>query len=246
MVFFSGDRELQATEGLMAHHRFRSLAVLALFSFLPSAALADCDLLRTFNAVQGNGYTVVFDDIDVTNGRAFGPAHYFGGRDFKGAKGQADGSFDGLNFVVDVSWATGGRGHYEGRIDPNNGQMKGATKDPGAETGGFQAKVNWVAWHSTQTFNCVAELGVSPATAARCATYADTGKAQNDENVSRHCGFTGPRWTSDRGSHEGWCKFAPQSLADSETAERQKGLSQCRRVEFEVGPGQKFKDLIKP
>ena len=69
-----------------------SLAIL--FALPPSTATADCDLLGKFNAVQSNGFNVVFDLSDVENGKATGSAHYFGGSDFRQVNGQADATFD--------------------------------------------------------------------------------------------------------------------------------------------------------
>jgi hypothetical protein len=53
-----------------------SLAIL--FALSPSTAMADCDLLRKFNAVQSNGFNVVFDLSDVENGKATGSALFRG------------------------------------------------------------------------------------------------------------------------------------------------------------------------
>ena len=116
-----------------------SISLVVFFTFSTSA-LADCDLLRKFNAVQANGYNVVFELDDVVNGQANGSAHYLAGPDLGQVNGQADGSFDGLSLTIDVHWQNGSVGHYEGRIDPASGRLSGATKDLGSRSLGLSSE----------------------------------------------------------------------------------------------------------
>ena len=203
------------------------MVIVFLFALAPATAMADCDLLRKFNAVQSNGFNVVFDLSDVESGKATGSAHYFEEPDFEQVNGQADATFDGLNLTIDVHWGNGSIGHYEGRIDPGSGHLTGATKDLTLNPSGFQAKVNWVRWESKQKFNCAQEAGASPSTiAARCSEYAKTAVQQNNENVALGCGFTGARW--DSSAAENWCRAVSPDLPVSETAARADALNDCR------------------
>ncbi len=43
------------------------------------------------------------------------------------------------------------------------------------------------------------------ADAGACSAYAQQAVAQNNENLQRNCGFSGPRWQSDHNAHYGWC-----------------------------------------
>ena len=230
----------------------RSCMVLVfLFALSPSTAMADCDLLQKFNAVQSNGFNVVFDLSDVENGKATGSAHYFGGSDFRQVNGQADATFDGLSLTIDVHWDNGSIGHYEGRID-QFGHLAGVTKDLQLNPGGFQAKVNWVHWESKQSFKCAQEAGASPsAIAARCSEYGKTAVQQNNENAALGCGFTGARWDSNAANNENWCRVVAPDLPASETAARADALKDCRaqlalRGQTEKKPNIPIGDLTKP
>ena len=230
----------------------RSCMVLVfLFALSPSTAMADCDLLRKFNAVQSNGFNVVFDLSDVENGKATGSAHYFGDSDFHQVNGQADATFDGLSLTIDVHWDNGSIGHYEGRIDPASGHLTGATKDLTLNPSGFQAKVNWVRWESKQKFNCAQEAGASPSTiAARCSEYAKTAVQQKNENVALGCGFTGARWDSNA-NNEDWCRAVSPDLPVSETTVRANALNDCRaqialRGQIDKKPNIPTGDITKP
>src|SRR5215467_3965146 len=67
-----------------------TLALPLLSALLPSAASADCDLLPKFNAVQANGYNVIFElNDDVVNGQVKGSAHYLADADLHQVNGQA-------------------------------------------------------------------------------------------------------------------------------------------------------------
>src|SRR5262245_41411854 len=227
------------------------MVLVFLFALAPSTAMADCDLLRKFNAVQSNGFNVVFDLSDVENGKATGSAHYFGGEDFRQVNGQADATFDGLSLTIDVHWENGSIGHYEGRID-GSGHLAGATKDLKLNPSGFQAKANWVHWESKQKFNCAQEAGASPSTIdARCSEYARTALQQNKETAALACGFAGARWDSNAANHENWCRGAAPDVAVSETAARAEALNDCRaqialRGQSEKKPNIPIGDVTKP
>jgi hypothetical protein len=62
----------------------------------------------------------------------------------------------------------------------------------------------------------------------RCRQYANTGVAQNNENIQRHCGFSGSRWVSDFNTHFNWCVTVAPGIADGETRARENDLARCR------------------
>ena len=230
------------------------IALAILFALSPSAAMADCDLLQKFSAVQANGVNVVFELDDVVDGRAKGSAHYLAGADLRQVNGQADGTFDGLRSTIDVRWENGAVGHYEGRIDPASGRLAGATKDLASSPSRLPSQRTWVKWSSKQRFDCVAEPGVSPSTiAASCGEYAKTAVRQNAENVTLHCGFTDARWNSNPADHETWCRDVGPVAAGSHTAARKRDLDKCReqiaqaqRRRLEEKPGVPIGDITKP
>lgn len=218
------------------------IALAVPIALLPTAAMSDCDLLRKFNAVQANGFNVIFELDDVVNGQARGSAHYLAGSDLGQVNGQADGSFDGLSLTIDVHWQNGSVGHYEGRIDPASGRLAGATKDLGSDPSGFQAKANWVKWSSKQHFACVPGPGVSPSTiAASCGEYAKTAVQQNEQNIALRCGFTDARWNSNQADHENWCQGVGPDAAAKHTAARKAALDKCRyAIAHPVNPTDKL------
>lgn len=68
-----------------------------------------------------------------------------------------------------------------------------------------------------------------PELSPQCNEYAETAVAQNVQNLERHCGFTGPRWSSDYNAHYQWCIKALRESADSENRAREDALrSKCR------------------
>ena len=61
-----------------------------------------------------------------------------------------------------------------------------------------------------------------------CATYAGTAVAQQKENETRGCKFTGGLWSADWLKHFGWCETVKQTESDKETAVRVAALrDQC-------------------
>ncbi len=68
-----------------------------------------------------------------------------------------------------------------------------------------------------------------PAQADRCGHYSRRARMQQDENLSRGCGYSGPRWSGDQRTHYQWCQKVPAAQADRETAERERMLRECRQ-----------------
>lgn len=60
----------------------------------------------------------------------------------------------------------------------------------------------------------------------KCREYAGLALKQNQENIQRRCGFSGPRWSSDFNGHYQWCLKVPQEFAESETRARREALQQ--------------------
>jgi hypothetical protein len=72
----------------------------------------------------------------------------------------------------------------------------------------------------------------------RCDQYARTAVAQSQRNVYEGCGFGGPRWILEYDPHYQWCLQMPQFLADLETMERDRALTQdCARALPPPQPG---------
>jgi hypothetical protein len=68
-----------------------------------------------------------------------------------------------------------------------------------------------------------------PAAHSRCQQYAQSAVAQNQQNLSRGCGFSGLRWSSDYNGHYQWCLSMPQLIADLENGARENELmNSCR------------------
>ena len=195
----------------------------------PTAARADCELLRKFNAVQANGFNVVFNLSDVVNGKASGSAYYLAGPNLDQIGGQADATFDGVRLIIDVRWHNGSIGHYEGRID-DSGHLSGATRDLQQNPRGFQARVNWVRFDSKQRFACGQARPSPSADVAKCRDYARTAVQQNGENIAMHCEFTGARWDSNAANHENWCRVVDPALPASESVARAQDLTRCRAM----------------
>lgn len=62
-----------------------------------------------------------------------------------------------------------------------------------------------------------------------CRKYASDAVAQNGVNLSRGCGYTGPRWQSNWNNHYNWCQTVNSEFAISEDNARKKGLRDCGR-----------------
>ena len=119
-----------------------------------SAAAAECQawqLLQKFNAIQDNGFSVVFDLSEVRDGKATGSAHYYADPDFRRVQGKADATFDGSALTISVWWPRNkALGEYKGHID-SGGNLAGVTQD-------LQRRGNApnpeVYWRSKQKFKC--------------------------------------------------------------------------------------------
>lgn len=62
----------------------------------------------------------------------------------------------------------------------------------------------------------------------QCAIYAKTAIDQNEENKMKGCNYSWPKWSSDYGHHEKWCRRVPLNIVDSETVARAKKLIACQ------------------
>ena len=62
-----------------------------------------------------------------------------------------------------------------------------------------------------------------------CDQYADKSVRQNEENLSKKCGFTGDLWHSNKSGHTHWCQNADQSRVAQNIATREKALNECKR-----------------
>jgi len=71
----------------------------------------------------------------------------------------------------------------------------------------------------------------SSAALANCADYGSTAVAQQNENISLGCGFSGLRWHSDAASHTGFCRLVGEGTISGETAIREAELAKCRPAE---------------
>ncbi len=124
---------------------------------VPVAAIADCQtwqLLRIFNAVQENGFNVVFEIDKPLQGNIVGRAHYYSGNDFARTNGHATGTFDGNVLRIQVTWQDDTLGLYDGYVE-RGGSLAGFTRNLSAFNGPK------VRWRSKQTFTC-AKLAPPP------------------------------------------------------------------------------------
>lgn len=61
-----------------------------------------------------------------------------------------------------------------------------------------------------------------------CNEYADNAVEQQEANDERECGYSGPRWSSNRTRHFAWCMIFPKQARAEQNA-RRKELRECRR-----------------
>jgi len=66
--------------------------------------------------------------------------------------------------------------------------------------------------------------GSSSGPEVRCDQYAKKAVEQNNENISKGCGFSGPEWSSDYTTHFNWCVNKPKEDADFSASYRENGL----------------------
>jgi hypothetical protein len=130
-----------------------SMALAVLFGLSPLSAAANCQVWQlppAFNAVQDNGFNVVFELTELGGGYVKGWAHYYTGDDFHLVKGWTTGYFDGHALNIGVDWPGQARGVYRGYID-SGGYLAGFTRDVHNPT-------NQVRWLSKQIFQCAPPL----------------------------------------------------------------------------------------
>lgn len=60
-----------------------------------------------------------------------------------------------------------------------------------------------------------------------CESYAALAVAQNETNVLRACGLTGPRWHSSYNTHFRWCLDVPGDVSGSESRARSIEIGPC-------------------
>lgn len=68
----------------------------------------------------------------------------------------------------------------------------------------------------------------SGAALANCTEYGATAAAQQSENKSLGCGFSGLRWHSNAVSHAAFCSLVGEGAVSGETAIREAELAGCR------------------
>lgn len=71
----------------------------------------------------------------------------------------------------------------------------------------------------------------SGAALADCADYGSNAVAQQNENISLGCGFSGLRWHGDAASHTGFCRLVGEGTVSGETTIREAELAKCRPAE---------------
>ncbi len=181
--------------------------------------------LQKFNAIQDNGFSVVFDLSEVRDGKATGSAHYYADPDFRRVQGTANATFDGSVLRISVWWPqNSAMGEYSGHID-SGGYLAGVTQD-------LQRRGNApnpeVYWRSKQKFKCAQTA--SPPDSRYCNAYAGDAVAAAKDGLQMNCGFTGARWSVDVGGHFDWCMTlaGDHTLPNAEKAARAQGLGECR------------------
>lgn len=134
------------------------------FAPIPSAnaGCTDWNFSNGFNAVQDNGYAVVFKMGETHNGQAFGTAHYLTGPNLDRVNGTASMTMAGVDpmgfhFQILVHWGNGSSGLYRGKVK-SDGRLLGTTVD---FTNGY-ASGSDVAWRSRNNLKCVASAPVEP------------------------------------------------------------------------------------
>ena len=65
-----------------------------------------------------------------------------------------------------------------------------------------------------------------------CDEYADKSVSQNEENLSKKCGFSGELWHSGKSGHTNWCLNFGQESAAQNIVIREKALSECKEPGF--------------
>ena len=60
-----------------------------------------------------------------------------------------------------------------------------------------------------------------------CGIYAGSAVAQQQQNISNGCGFTGPRWHQNQAAHFSWCLSVSPAAANAERSARFNQLQSC-------------------
>lgn len=63
---------------------------------------------------------------------------------------------------------------------------------------------------------------------ANCSSYAKLSLKQQQENVRKNCGFSGPEWTSDMKALVTWCSKSPPQAAQAMLQKRNAALASCQ------------------
>jgi hypothetical protein len=63
---------------------------------------------------------------------------------------------------------------------------------------------------------------------SNCDSYAKLSLQQARENLSRRCGFTGPRWSLEVNRHRQWCEEVGPAGWRSELKMRAQMLTRCK------------------
>ena len=69
-----------------------------------------------------------------------------------------------------------------------------------------------------------------------CSAYAGAAVAENQQNISQKCGFTGGGWSNDFNAHASWCLLPATKMADlvAQDKARQQALTQCANKAVEA------------
>ena len=120
-----------------------------------------------------------------------------------------------------------GRTYYnpQGNADHVPGQRNVYIWQPYRNDGGFKINVTGfpgLSYSAYYTFQ-----GFKEDRTAVCNQYARRGVEQNQENLTRNCGFSGSAWHSDYNNHYDWCMLAERSAIDGGTRYRDEELQKC-------------------
>ncbi len=77
--------------------------------------------------------------------------------------------------------------------------------------------------------SCTLSLPAAADANLNCSAYAGAAVAENKQNISQKCGFTGSGWSNDFNAHASWCLLPSTKMADLVTQDkaRQQALTQC-------------------
>jgi hypothetical protein len=113
----------------------------------------------------------------------------------------------------------------KGRPDHIPGQRNVYISQPYYNQGGFRINIQGFPGLSVSAYYTYE--GSREDRAAVCNQYARTAVAQNQENLSRKCGYGSTAWHSDYNSHYKWCMTAERPAIDNGTRYRHEELKKC-------------------